>query len=63
MNKSELARDLGLSRQMIYKLIAKGMPCNSVEAARQWRKKRLNPFKTKAYRIRLNEARKALGLR
>ncbi len=57
MNKTELAGALGISRQMIYKLIKQGMPVDSVESAKQWRKKALNPYKTKEYRVGLMQAR------
>ena len=51
MNKSELARSLDISRQMVYKLEKQGMPTNSLEAALTWRKKMLHPFMTKTGRI------------
>ncbi|SFE41359.1 hypothetical protein [Nitrosomonas sp. Nm166] len=57
MNKTELARALGVSRQAIYRLIEKGMPIDSVESAKQWRKRNLNPYKTKEYRVALMQAR------
>ena len=57
MNKTELSQALGISRQMIYKLSEKGMPVDSVETAKQWRKKILNPYKTKEYRVALMRAR------
>ena len=57
MNKTELARLLGVSRQMIYKLIDQGMPADSVESAELWRRKTLNPLKTKYYRTGLMQAR------
>ena len=62
MNKTDLARALGISRQMIYKLIDQGMPANSVESARQWRKMNLNPYRTKQYRVGLTEARIRVNL-
>ena len=57
MNKTKLAQALNISRQMIYKLLRQGMPADSIESARQWRKKALNPYKTKEYRVGLMEAR------
>ncbi len=51
MNISALARSLGLSRQMVYKLRDKGMPIHSIESASLWRKKNINPFRSKALRI------------
>ena len=56
MNKMELARALGIYRQMVYKLIDQDMPVDSVESAKQWRKKILNPYKTKEYRLALVQA-------
>ena len=57
MKKTELARALGISRQMVYKLIKQGMPADSVESSKQWRKMNLNPYRTKQYRVGLLEAR------
>ncbi|MBK7353483.1 MAG: hypothetical protein IPI97_01760 [Nitrosomonas sp.] len=62
MNKSELARNIGISRQMVYKLSSRGMPTDSVETASLWRDRNLNPryrkeFKTKvrAYLALMNQ--------
>ena len=57
MYKNELASALGISRQMIYKLIKQGMPAGSVESAKHWRKMNLNPYRTKQYRVGLMQAR------
>lgn len=57
MNKSELARSLNISRQMLYKLEKRGMPTNNLEAALVWRKKTLHPFMTKLGRICGNSGR------
>lgn len=51
MNKSELARSLNISRQMVYKLEKQGMPTDDVQSALAWRKKMLHPFMTKSGRI------------
>ncbi|MBA3755191.1 MAG: hypothetical protein H0X02_02710 [Nitrosomonas sp.] len=51
MNISSLARSLGLSRQMVYKLANQGMPTDSVESALAWRKTNIDPFRSKALRI------------
>lgn len=51
MNKTQLARDLGISRRMVYKLIDKGMPISSLLAAQDWRQKNINPFMGKSYRV------------
>jgi hypothetical protein len=55
MTKSELAHSLNISRTMLYKLIAQGMPYDSVEAVVRWRKENLNPSRTKEYRAWLNK--------
>ena len=62
MKKTELARALGISRQMVHKLIKQGMPVDSVELAQQWRKRALNPYKTKEYRVGLMQARIRVNL-
>ena len=51
MNISALARSLGLSRQMVYKLANQGMPIDTLESAVAWRNKNINPFTSKALRI------------
>lgn len=59
MNKSELARNLGISRQAIYKLMKRGMPVDDLEAAQVWRDHHLNQRRTKQWRAMLSEVRKA----
>ena len=51
MSKSQLARKLGISRTMLYRLINRGMPTGSVEAARKWRQYHLDTMQTKEWRI------------
>ena len=51
MKKTELAHGLGISRQMVYKLMKEGMPTDSLEAARAWRKRNINLFMSKDGRI------------
>lgn len=51
MNISALARSLNLSRQMVYKLAKQGMPVDSLEAAIDWRRRKLHPFQTKSGRF------------
>ncbi len=51
LNISDLARSLGISRQMVYKLANQGMPTDNLEAAVEWRKRNINPFRSKALRI------------
>jgi hypothetical protein len=60
MNKTELAKTLGISRQMLYKLLNQGMPVNDLQAAIDWREKTLNYYRTKEYRIGLVAARERL---
>lgn len=42
MRQSELAKELGLSKQAVSKLKGQGMPVHSVEAARAWRDENLS---------------------
>lgn len=58
MSKAELARSLGVSRQMIYKLMAKGMPIDSLESAQNWRNRNLNQRKTKSWKAFVTEVRR-----
>jgi len=51
MNKTQLAHGLGISRRMVYKLMEKGMPTDSLQAAQEWRQKNINPFMAKNNRI------------
>lgn len=51
MNITDLARSLGLSRQMVYKLRDKGMPIDNIESANEWRRTSINPFRSKSLRI------------
>ena len=50
-NKSQLARELGISRTMLYRLINRGMPTDSLESARKWRRYNLDTMQTKEWRI------------
>ena len=47
-SKRALARALGLSPSAVLKLEARGMPVDSLEAARAWRAANLDPTRTKA---------------
>ena len=51
MKVSDLAQHLGISRQMAYRHIARGMPCDSLESAIQWRRRNLDVTQTKSWRI------------
>lgn len=41
MTKTALAKALGISREMVHRLVNLGMPCTTVKAAREWRKANL----------------------
>lgn len=51
MNKTELARELGISRQMLHRLAGKGMPTDSLDAAIKWRRENLDATQTKGWRM------------
>lgn len=53
VNKSELARNLGISRTMLYKHEAKEMSTHSLAAAKAWRESlfNVNANQTKGWRI------------
>ncbi|MBS0497066.1 MAG: hypothetical protein JSR51_05375 [Proteobacteria bacterium] len=61
MTKTELAKKLGISRQMLYKLVDLGMPLD-LQAATEWRSKKLDFFKTKAGRIDGNSGGRAVSI-
>lgn len=44
MKQIELCEALGLSRAQVSKLVARGMPTDSVEAAEAWRQRNLDPM-------------------
>lgn len=47
MLKKELAAELGISAAMVTKLAQRGMPTDSLTAAREWRRRNLDPGKVK----------------
>lgn len=47
--KTQLAEALGISRQEVHRYAKKGMPCESIEAARAWR--------MESVRVRISEPR------
>lgn len=51
MKISDLAQSLGISRQMTHRLKARGMPCDSLESAIEWRRQNLDITQTKRWRI------------
>lgn len=46
-NMTDFARILGLSKGQVSKLASRGMPVDDVEAAKQWRRRNLDPSWTK----------------
>ncbi|SDX04053.1 hypothetical protein [Nitrosomonas oligotropha] len=51
MKTSELAEKLGISQQMCNRLKKRGMPCDSLQSAIEWRKRNLDLTQTKLWRI------------
>lgn len=51
MQIKELSRLLGISRQMVTRLKKRGMPCDTLESAIEWRRKNLDVTQTKNWRI------------
>lgn len=47
MLKKDLAEELGISPAMVTKLTKRGMPSDTPEAAREWRRRNLEPGKVK----------------
>ena len=52
MKQSDLCKALGLSKAQVSKLVARGMPTTSVEAAEDWRHRNLEPMMTIAHQAR-----------
>lgn len=50
MTGKELAAGLGISQGMVSRLIAKGMPDDSIERARRWRNRHLQRGRMKGIR-------------
>jgi hypothetical protein len=53
MQLKDLAAGLGISAAMVTKLKKRGMPTDSVEAAAKWRRRHLEPARTKGMRMEL----------
>lgn len=51
MGMKDIAQALGISVVMGYRLRKRGMPIDSVEAARRWRDKNLDPCRRKEWRV------------
>lgn len=52
MKQIELCEALGLSKSQVSKLVARGMPTDSAEAAEAWRRQNLEPMMAYAHRHR-----------
>lgn len=62
MKTSELAEKLGISQQMCNRLKKRGMPCNSLQSAIEWRKRNLDLTQTKLWRIDGNQGVKPVSI-
>ncbi|MBS0300379.1 MAG: hypothetical protein JSR32_10750 [Proteobacteria bacterium] len=51
MKVTELANQLGVSRQILYRHIKRGCPTDSLESAQEWRAKNLDITQTQQWRI------------
>lgn len=51
MTKQELAQALGISSSMVSRLSKRGMPVDSVDRAKRWRRRHLEPGRTKGVRF------------
>lgn len=56
MKQSELCNALGLSKAQVSKLVARGMPTDTVEAAYDWRRRNLEPMMRIAHQARKTRA-------
>ncbi|PTQ65147.1 hypothetical protein C8R26_1572 [Nitrosomonas oligotropha] len=61
MKTSELAEKLGISPQMCNRLKKRGMPCNSLQGAIEWRKRNLDATQTKNWRVDGNQGVKTVS--
>ncbi|MBE7525725.1 hypothetical protein HS096_05065 [candidate division WWE3 bacterium] len=62
MRTSELAAGLGISVQMCNRLKKRGMPCDSLQSAIEWRKRNLDITQTKSWRIDGNQGMKTVSV-
>ncbi|MER0216066.1 MAG: hypothetical protein DU481_07695 [Nitrosomonas sp.] len=62
MKTSELAEKLGISPQMCNRLKKRGMPCDSLQSAIEWRKRNLDLTQTKSWRIDGNQGVKLVSI-
>lgn len=56
MKQSELCNALELSKAQVSKLVARGMPTTSVEAAEEWRRRNLEPMMRISHQARKTRA-------
>ena len=61
MKTSELAAGLAISAQMCNRLKKRGMPCDSLQNAIEWRKLNLDATQTKSWRIDRNQGTKPVS--
>ncbi len=61
MRTSDLANELGISVQMCNRLKKRGMPCDSLQSAIEWRKRNLDITQTKSWRIDGNQGVKPVS--
>lgn len=61
MKTSELAEELGISQQMCNRLKKRGMPCDSLQSAIEWRKRNLDLTQTKLWWIDGNQGVKPVS--
>lgn len=52
MKQNELCEALGLSKGQVSKLVARGMPTDTAEAAEDWRRRNLEPMMTVSHQAR-----------
>lgn len=62
MQQKELADALGISPTMVSKLVKRGMPATSLEAAQRWRRRHLEPARMKNARMNAGLSAFAAGL-
>lgn len=57
MKQSELSKALGLSKGQVSKLVARGMPTDTVEGAEAWRRKNLEPMMLVSHQVKKARSR------
>lgn len=62
MKISELSKQLGISQQMCNRLKKRGMPCDTLQRAIEWRKRNLDITQTKSWRIDGNQGVKPVSV-